>query len=227
MSILFVNNISYSHLGNRIIKDICFNVNKGDFIGIVGPNGGGKTTLVKILLGLVKPTSGNFSYQSGLRISYVPQKESFIRGFPISVLDTILTGSLPKNIQPHFRYNNEVKDRCFSLMKKLNIIDLKHKNISLLSGGELQKVLIARALISEPNLIMLDEPTANIDCYTENEIFKILRDLNSKMTILAISHNLAKLVEYATSFTVINCELLYFGKDKSVLKQYLVNNFRI
>ncbi|QOR34210.1 ATP-binding cassette domain-containing protein [Clostridium sp. 'deep sea'] len=227
MSILFVDNISYRQQGNHLIKDICFNVNKGDFIGIVGPNGGGKTTLVKVLMGLARPTCGSFSYQSDLRVSYVPQKESFIRGFPISVLDTILTGSLPKNIKPHFRYNNEVKDRCFGLMKKLNIIDLKHKNISLLSGGELQKVLIARALISEPNLIMLDEPTANIDCYTENEIFKILRDLNSKMTILAISHNLAKLVEYATSFVVINCELLYFGKDKSVLKQYLTNNFRI
>ena len=226
MNVLKINNIGYSHHHKAILNNINITVNKGDFLGIIGPNGGGKTTLVKILLGLIKPTKGYFDYTTNLNIGYVPQKESFLRGFPIDVLDTVLMGSLPSKIQP-FKYSVSLKNKCLNLLNDLNLFKLKSKNISSLSGGELQKVLIARALLSKPDILILDEPTANIDFYTENEIFKLLDNLQNKMTIIAVSHNINKLIEHANSFAVINCNLLYSGQDKQMLKQSVTNFFRI
>ncbi len=200
--------------GNKtVLKDINFTVEAGEFIGIIGPNAAGKTTLIKTILGLIKPVQGTVSvfgsYPSKVRhrIGYVAQKPELNSHFPITVKDTVMLGRLGTN---NFfgAYSVEDKKITEEILTVLNITNIADKKLTELSGGQLQRVWLARALVCQPEILILDEPTANIDVIAEEDIFKLLKDYNSKMTILVISHDVAFISSYVDRVACVNQNLI-------------------
>lgn len=182
---------------NFLFQDINFEIYKNDFLGIVGFNGSGKTTLIKLLLGLLKPCKGKILYKNHPlkeittnTITYVPQKFSCNHLFPINSFDIIISGLIDKlNLKKIF-FTKQEKEKVIETMNSLNILNLKEKKFTQLSGGEKQKVLIARSIINNPEVIILDEPTANIDRKSQDNINEILKKLNISTTIIMVSHDL-------------------------------------
>lgn len=209
-------NLSVNYGSVCALKDINLKVKKNEFLGIIGPNGGGKTTLLKVLLGIIKPTTGIVNINRDKKIGYVPQFTHFDRSFPVSVLDVILMGRLPKKMSIFHKYNKSDKEKAEKILNELNIIDLKNRQIGKLSGGQLQKVLIARALITNPDIIILDEPTASIDSKTKLEIYDILKRLNKQKTIIIVSHDMKHVFSYIDSVACVNKTLHYHGNDNEL-----------
>lgn len=210
-----IDDISIFYNEVEALKNISFKVNKNDFIGIIGPNGGGKTTLLKTILGLITPDSGSVKIFNENGIGYVPQFAEFDKSFPISVSEVILMGLMKKKSIFFKRYNKTDIKKADDLMKQLDISNLKDKQIGRLSGGQLQKVLIARAMISKPGILLLDEPTASLDVKIKNEIYKMLLEFNKTMTIIIITHDIAEVYPCVTSVMYIDKTLHYHGKDGS------------
>jgi zinc transport system ATP-binding protein len=192
-------------------------ISRGDFLGIVGPNGGGKTTLLKLLLGLVKPSAGRviFSPPSGvpLRLGYVPQFSQFDRDFPINVTEVVLMGRLLNHLGRGQRFSKQDRTLVQNLLEQLEIGDLKNRQIGQLSGGQLQRVLIARALAMEPDLFLLDEPTANLDTHYKTELHGLLENLNRKTTIVLVTHDLGLLTSGVNKVACLNRKLFYHGSE--------------
>lgn len=179
-------NIGYD--GKPILKDLDLTIEEGDFICIVGPNGSGKSTLIKGLLGLIKPISGSIKYQ-GIKknfIGYMPQETKVNYNFPASVFEIVLSGTLNKKSF----YTNKEKKKALDNLKLLNIENIKNKSFSELSGGQRQKVLLARSLCATSKLLILDEPSNNLDIESKKELYKIITKLNKKITIIMITHDL-------------------------------------
>ena len=188
-------NVDFSFNENPILEKVNLHIKKGDFVGIVGPNGGGKTTLLKLICGLLEPTKGKVSIfgkkpsEFYPKISYVPQVSKIERDFPISLLDLVLLGSVTKS--SFFRkYKSSSKKTALKLLKKLGLLAHKNQPFETLSGGQAQKALIAKALISDPEILVLDEPTANIDIRGEKIIFDLIKNELKGKTILMVSHDL-------------------------------------
>ncbi len=196
MSIIQVTDLTVKYDQVVALEDVNFTIDPLEFIGIIGPNGGGKTTLVKTLLGLVKPSSGVANINSDQIVGYVPQNTKFDKEFPITVMDVILTGHLPKRIQLWHRFKGHDERHGMEVMKRLGIEHLANRQIGMLSGGQLQRVLIARALMNHPTILILDEPTANVDEATKKEIYDMLKELNKTMTILIITHETSQMWPY-------------------------------
>ena len=211
-----INDVSVNYGPVYALQNINLKVKSKEFLGIIGPNGGGKTTLLKALLGLLKPTTGSISIKGNHTIGYVPQFTFFDRNFPISVLETILMGRLPKKISWFHRYSAKDKKRAEEIMNQLGILEFKNRQIGQLSGGQLQKVLIARALIIDPEILILDEPTASLDTKTKKEIYEILKMLNEDKTILIVSHDLEDLFSYIDSVAYVNRTLQYHRNDSNL-----------
>lgn len=179
----------------NILQGINLQVNAGEFIGIIGPNGGGKTTLLKLILGFLKPTQGKVTvfgtdpctYQN--QLAYVPQTQRFDRQFPISVMEVVLSGRL-SHLSWLGRYSAKDKEIAHHALERVGLADYRTKPFGTLSGGQAQRTLIARALASEPRMILLDEPTASVDSRSEEEIYAILKTLQGTMTILMVTHDL-------------------------------------
>ncbi len=191
--------------GNVIaIEDISFDIKKNDFIGIIGPNGGGKSTLVKAILNLVDIKSGSIFVAEGRKLSYVPQYAKFDRTFPISVYDVVLSGMIENKSVFFKKYHKTDYEKADQIITRLGIDNVKHNQIGELSGGQLQKVLIARALVTSPDILILDEPTSNLDVKVKKEIYSILKDINKNTTILLISHDLAEIMSYVDNIIYIN-----------------------
>lgn len=188
MKQILLKDVNYVFRKNHILKNINLVIENGDYIEIKGPNGGGKTTLIKIVLGILKPTSGTIEYLQPIKYGYVPQFSKFEKTFPINTLDTILMGSLKYPILYFNKYSKETKRQAESIIDLLKISHIKSQPIAYLSGGQLQKVLFARALMAEPNLLILDEPTANMDEEARKTIHSLLDDLHKKITILKVTH---------------------------------------
>lgn len=195
MSVVNVKNLNFSyHKGVKVLQDVNFTIERGEFIGMIGPNGGGKTTLLKIMLGLLKVDSGEIEILGkspnstpGL-IGYVPQYANIDLDYPINVMEVVLMGRLVyKKIGS--RYNKEDKILTEEVLKKMNIWELRNKPIGELSGGERQRVLIARAIVHKPKLLLLDEPTNSIDVKGGMDLHDLLRGLDKDMTIVMVSHN--------------------------------------
>lgn len=221
--ILSLKNVSLSLDNVQVLSNVSIDIRKGDFIGIIGPNGGGKTSLVKLMLGLLKPDNGTVSYHiphaSGLsRIGYLPQVHGFDNKFPISVQDVILSG-LSGNKGLISRHTSSEKQRAAYWMEKLGIISLKNKPIGNLSGGEMQRVFLCRSLISEPELIILDEPDTYVDSSFEKELYEQLQELNEKMAIVLVSHDVGTITYYIKSIACVNKELHYHDSNIITEKQ--------
>lgn len=193
-SLINAINVSFRYGDTMILKDVNFDIKKSEFISLIGPNGGGKTTLLKLLLGFLKPCKGTVYVfgkspeEAYRRISYVPQSLQCDKQFPISVLEVVLGGRLSRSSL--FGYKKEDQKRALQLLKQINLLHLVNRPFATLSGGETQKALIARALISDPEILILDEPTANIDLEAKSEIYEILQSLRGKVSILMVTHDL-------------------------------------
>ena len=195
MTLLSFKNLFFSYGSIEVLKDVTFDVKSGEYIGIIGPNGGGKTTALKLILGFLKGQKGKITVNcSHTKIGYVPQINSYDKEFPISVLEVVLMGSLSK-LSWIGTIPKEEKERARLLLQEMGCASLEKRAFGTLSGGQAQKVLIARALMCDPQLLLLDEPTANIDAESEGAIFSYLKTLKGKKTILIVTHNFDAIVK--------------------------------
>lgn len=186
------------------------------FLGIIGPNGGGKSTLIKVLLHLKKPRSGQVKIKEGLTLGYVPQFAFFDRTFPISVEDVVLMGKLEHRLAPFRKYSRRDMKKAEEILEKMGIRDLKKRQIGELSGGQLQKVLIARALVTDPDVLLLDEPLSSLDSTTKDEVFRFLKELNKEKTIVVVTHDMEYIFNYIDSIACVNKNIHYHDEDKAI-----------
>ncbi len=200
--------------GREVLKQVHLEVRAGDFMAMIGPNGGGKTTLLKIMLGLLNPSKGTVSIFGrppkavSHRIGYVPQNLLSDQPFPVSVLDVVLMGLLKPGIR-RSRYTPEDRIIAHHALDQMDIGIYCHHRMNELSGGQRQRVMIARALVSQPEMLLLDEPTASIDTKGRNELYQRLQQLNEKITIVVVSHDMMVLSNYIKSVTCVNRRLHY------------------
>jgi zinc transport system ATP-binding protein len=214
-SILELEHVSFAYPGGSgmVLEDVNLCVPAGEFLGIVGPNGGGKSTLLKLILGLLEPVSGRLSVngrtpsQARQQVGYVPQTTTFLRDFPISVEDVVLFGRLGRT-RLFGGYTARDRRIASQAMEKTEMLALCSQPLGKLSGGQLQRALIARALASEPEVLILDEPTANIDLRGERDIFDLLRAIQSRQTIVVVSHDIAFISKYVTRVACLNRTLI-------------------
>lgn len=186
-----------------VLNNVNITIRQGDFFAITGPNGGGKTTLIRIILNLLKPTSGNVEFlQQGLRIGYLPQKSSIDYSYPISVRDVIASGMLGIKASAE-----ETHSRVEEMLALLELTEHAHKPIGALSGGQQQRTLLARAIISKPELLILDEPLSYVDKHFENKIYNIIGELATDTTILMVSHEITRVASMANRHIIVNGEI--------------------
>jgi zinc transport system ATP-binding protein len=208
-----IQGVTFSYGGPPAVEEITLNVEAGAFLGIVGPNAGGKSTLLKLILGLLEPQAGRIRVlgrsprEARRAIGYVPQYPSFSRDFPITVEQMVLMGRLGTG-WPLWHYRRSDHAAARTALAEVEAGDLAGRQIGTLSGGQLQRVLLARALVSHPQLLILDEPTANIDMRLESDIFDLLESLNARMTILVVSHDIAFISDYVHRVACINRTLV-------------------
>lgn len=201
---ILLNHISFEADGREILTDVSLEVRKGDFIAITGPNGGGKTTLLRILLKLVKPTGGSVTYfDKGtpcqrLSIGYLPQKNMVDSHFPITVRELVATGLLGSS-----RRADEVQ-AVSSMLERVGLTDHAHQTIGTLSGGQLQRALLGRALISNPSILVLDEPLSYVDKHFEHYIYDILASMRGQVTIILVSHEMSVISGMASRHLIVD-----------------------
>lgn len=213
--IITISNLDFSYPGKaKVLDSINLNVYRRDFLGIIGPNGGGKTTLLKIILGLLQPDAGKIKVfgqkpdEARGKIGYVPQYAKIDLDYPINVFQVVLMGLLGKKKLFKY-YSKQDKDKANKVLKAAGIQDLKNKQIGELSGGQRQRVLIARALVRDPQLLILDEPTTSVDAKSGFNFFELLKKLNKKMTIIVVSHDVGMISPYINKVACLNIELHY------------------
>jgi zinc transport system ATP-binding protein len=213
--IIEIVNASFSYGDEPVLQDVTLTVNEGDFVGIIGPNGGGKTTLLRLALGVIKPAAGTVRLMSGppektrIRAGYIPQETSSNKWFPISVIDVTLMGLLSRRPMFH-HYTKADREKASGILDELKLSPLKNRSIGDLSGGQRQKVLLARALVSEPAILFLDEPTASIDTLGQDEIYEYLLRINKKgTTVVLVTHNVGAVSTYIRSVACVNRQLYY------------------
>lgn len=212
--ILEIKNLTAGYGDQVILSDINLTINDHDFIGIIGPNGGGKTTLLKVVLGLIRPFMGKVIFydenkgSSVNMIGYLPQINQIDLRFPIQVIDVVLSGLMSRE-GILSRYSGKQKKHGEELLEKLGIYDLRKKPIGELSGGQLQRVYLCRAIISSPRLLMLDEPNTFVDTRFETDFYEILRQLNNEMAIIIVSHDVGTISWYVKTIACVNRNLHY------------------
>ena len=211
--VIDIEKVSFAYDGIPVIDDVSLAIQEEEFIGLIGPNAGGKTTLVKLILGLLHPDSGTIRVldhapeKSRTRIGYVPQHPLLNRNFPVSVSDAVLMGSI--SARNYFgSYNAGQRKAARQIMEILNLEGVAGKPLGNLSGGQLQRVWLARALCGNPEILVLDEPTANIDVQAEEDIFALLKQYNSHITILVVSHDIAFISSYVHRVACLNRTLI-------------------
>jgi len=210
-NLIEVKNLSFAYRKDLVLKDINFTLQEGDFFAITGPNGGGKSTLIKLILGLLKPLKGSVKLNNlkKVDIGYVPQNTNVNLEFPITVLDVVMMGNGEKHKSKKFfniGYSSFEIECAKHSLSKVGMEGFLDNKISDLSGGQRQRVMIARAICSHPKLLVLDEPTSNIDVNGQKEIYKLLKELNKEITILVITHDLTVISNYANKVLYVNQE---------------------
>lgn len=212
-AVIELEDVSFSFGDFPVVDGVSLSVEEGEFLGLVGPNGGGKTTLLKLMLGLLEPDRGQVRVLGGgpgeqrRHLGYVPQFATFVRDFPITALETVLQGRLGRT-RLFGGYTADDHRIARRAMTEAEIAGLEQRPINALSGGQLQRVLIARALASEPRVLLLDEPTSNIDLRAEADIFDLLKRLNARMTIIVVSHDIAFISSYVSRIACLNRTLV-------------------
>jgi len=214
--IVQIADVSFSYGDALVLEHVDLCVERGEFVGLVGPNAGGKSTLLKLILGLLEPQAGRIRVlgevpsQVSDRIGYVPQFPSFPRDFPISVEQVVTMGRLGIGSSLGW-YRAADRAAARRALDEVEASDLSKRRIGTLSGGQLQRVLLARALAGEPEILILDEPTANIDQRGETDVFDLLATLNARLTILVVSHDIAFISDYVSRVACLNRTLTCHG----------------
>ena len=206
--LLEIKNLSAGYDNNIVLENISMEVFSGDFIGVIGPNGGGKTTLIKTILGLIKPVSGEMNmFISKTNIGYLPQVNQIDKRFPITVIDVVRSGKANTALFSSFRKNTEEKEKAESLLAEMGISAIRNKPIGELSGGQMQRVFLCRALMNQPELLVLDEPSTYVDNNFEGELYLKLKELNEQMAIILISHDVGTISFFVKTIACVNRSL--------------------
>jgi len=210
--LLEMHSLSASYGANVVLQDVDFRVSENDFIGVIGPNGGGKTTLLKIILGLLKPVKGKMVFNeellNGKSIGYLPQMSTADINYPVTVTDIILSGlMIRKTIISGMSSSDKIKAR--TVIDELGLTGMSKSTLNELSGGQMQRVFLGRAIIGSPRLLLLDEPGNFVDTTFENDFYEKLKDLNKRMAILMVSHDVGTISSHIKSFACVNRSLHY------------------
>ncbi|WP_297085719.1 metal ABC transporter ATP-binding protein [uncultured Draconibacterium sp.] len=223
-ALIKIENLTVAYDKVPVLEKVNLEVREKDFLGVIGPNGGGKTTLLKAILGLLKPESGKitFSPKMGGRkkpIGYLPQVKHIDRKFPITVFDVVLSGAIMQN--PN-KAGSQVKNRAELLLEEMGITGIRNKAIGELSGGQMQRVFLCRALLSQPKLLILDEPDTFVDNRFEGELYEKLRKLNEEIAIVLVSHDVGTITSYVKTIACVN-KLLHYHPSNVISQQQLAN----
>jgi zinc transport system ATP-binding protein len=227
--ILELNSVFAGYNDDVVLNNVSFEIFDDDFIGIIGPNGGGKTTLLNVILGLIKPFQGSVTFYDDIRternnkVGYLPQLNKIDSKFPITVKEVVLSGLIYGSICIG-RYTKAEKKRADETLKRLGIYNLAKITIGELSGGQVQKVLLARAIISSPRLLILDEPNTFVDNQFEGELYEILKELNEEMAIVIVSHDVGTISSYIKTIACVNKDLHYHKSNKISEEQLATYN---
>lgn len=216
-----IKDVNAGYEDKIILNNVTFSVHSNDFIGVIGPNGGGKTTLIKLILGQLTPFKGSISYHNAIinKIGYLPQYNSLDREFPINVHDIVLSG-LQSTKGIYGRYTKNDNAIVSALLERCGILEIRNNTIGSISGGELQRSLLCRALISNPHLLILDEPNTYVDNKFEKELYNILKDLNNNMAIIIVSHDLGTITSYVKTIACVN-RSLHYHKSNIITQEQL------
>jgi zinc transport system ATP-binding protein len=221
-TLIELKGISASYNGEPVLEDVNLKIREGDFIGVIGPNGGGKTTLLKLILGLIKPTGGRIDINTDKirlnKIGYLPQIAEGDNNFPVSVNDVVLSGLM--KVKGHSaRMNREDKKMAEDVLNEMGIYHLCNRSLNNLSGGELQRVYLSRALIGSPKLLLLDEPGSFVDTSFEKGFYDKLKELNKTITIMMVSHDVGTISAFVKSFACVNRKLHFHDSGRITTEQ--------
>ncbi len=216
-----IENLTVGYDRIPVLQKINLDIFDNDFLGVIGPNGGGKTTLLKAILGLLKPYSGKIIFRSDIQdkrkpLGYLPQVKHIDRKFPITVFDVVKSGEIMRNI---VKQQMPVKEKVDNLLQEMGIYDIRNKAIGQLSGGQMQRVFLSRALLSDPKLLILDEPDTFVDNRFEGELYEKLHLLNQKMAIILVSHDVGTISTYVKTIACVNRNLHYHPSNKITQEQ--------
>ena len=214
-----MEDVWFSYNRVPVVEGISFTLKQGDFLGILGPNGGGKTTLLKLMLGLLKPDRGEIRIlgkppkEARKMVGYLPQETDFHITFPITVFELALMGRLPhaKVGRPYTKQDHQKAEHA---LREVGMWEYRYAKVGELSGGQRQRVFIARALASEPKILMLDEPTSSIDPQFEVDLYELFKELNKKITLVVITHDIGVISRYVKSVACINRTLIFHEEGK-------------
>src|SRR3989344_92600 len=228
-NIIEVSGVSFAYNEDLVLENVDLNIHKGDYLGVIGPNGGGKTTLIKIMLGLLMPKIGVVkmfgediqSFEDWSKVGYVPQKViNFDVNFPATVFEVVAMGRYGK--RGLFKsLTKEDKRIIGESLKQVEMFEFKNRIIGDLSGGQQQRVFIARALAGQPEVIFLDEPMAGVDVQAQDKFYQLLKKLNHELglTLVFISHDIESVVHEITELAFVNRKLSYDDDPKSFVKE--------
>jgi len=209
-TLIAARHVTFGYGSETVVEDVSLEIRPRDFLAIIGPNGGGKTTLVKILLGLLRPWSGEVVWNPPVRpgrMGYVPQFSTFDKGFPLRVADVVQMGRLDRRslLRPYTKKDRLEVDR---VLARLGLTGLAAEHVSEVSGGQLQRVLIARAVVSDPEILFLDEPTASIDAESRETLTGLLEELNRRIPVVVITHDVTGLAPLVRRIACVNRRLV-------------------
>ena len=211
-TVITVENLFFSYDHVPVLENVSLTVEQGQFLSIIGPNGGGKTTLLKLILGLLKPSSGRITVLGKTpervrhRIGYVPQYQQFDPQFPVTVLDVVLMGRMGAGMQ---FYSGEDRKAAREALSTVGLEGIDERSFSELSGGQRQRVLIARALSGNPEILILDEPTASVDASVRNKLSEVLEELNHNLTILLTTHDVGFVTPSVKGVVCVNRRVVF------------------
>jgi ABC-type Mn/Zn transport systems, ATPase component len=228
--ILELKNISVGYEPNKpVLNDVNLTVYKNDYLGIIGPNGGGKTTLLKTILGLIAPYKGSISFYRGekkvdkINIGYLPQINHIDKKFPISVLDVILSGLTAQRKFLSY-YSKEQKEKAKEIVRLMGLENLMDRPIGNLSGGQLQRALLGRAIVDDPDLLVLDEPSSYVDKRFETDFYKILDKINQNTAIILVSHDIGTVISAVRNIACVN-EGLHYHSGADITTEWLEQTY--
>ena len=236
--IIQIEHMSAGYEDKQVLTDINLTIYKDDYLGIIGPNGGGKTTLMRLILGLKKPTEGRIRFfntkedddtnpkeVNGITMGYLPQYNALDKQFPISVYEVVLSG-LSKSKGLFSRYTKEHHQQVTDTLERMQLTDLRDRHIGALSGGQLQRVLLARAIVSKPDVVILDEPNTYIDRRFQKQMYEMLEQINKDCAIIIVSHDIAEVLNNVKHIACVNHHLHYHATadmPREKLEEHFLN----
>lgn len=227
--IIRLEHICAAYDRKQVLEDVDLTIYDRDFLGVIGPNGGGKTTLMKIILGLLKPESGRISFYEGgkevptISMGYLPQYSSIDKKFPISVYDVVLSG-LNKQKSLFRSFSSEQREQVQRVIVRMGLEGLEKRAIGQLSGGQLQRALLGRAIVSNPSVVILDEPNTYIDKRFEAELYSLLNEINKECAIVLVSHDIGTVLQNVKSIACVSGHLDYHP-DTQIPVEWLEKHF--